>query len=231
MKLLALGNAKTMLGEGRGFLTGILHLAPYTTSGHQVCPMASKGCAAACLNLSGRGRFAKTQEARIRKTRWFFSHRAEFMATLVKDIEALIRKAEREDKTPVVRLNGTSDLRWEIFPVDGQPNIFARFPTVQFYDYTKIANRRDLPANYHLTFSRAESNHHDVVTAMRKGLNVAVAFHVAKGEPLPAEYLGREVINGDVTDLRFLDKGNVVVGLRAKGKNGKLDASGFVVPV
>lgn len=231
MRLLALGNAKTMKGEGRGYLTGILHLAPYTLSGHQVCPMASKGCAAACLNTAGRGRFTKTQDARIRKTRAFFADRATFMATLVKNIEALIRKAEREDKIPVVRLNGTSDLRWETVPVDGQPNIFARFPTIQFYDYTKIANRRDLPENYHLTFSRAESNSADVVTAMRKGMNVAVAFHVAKGEPLPAEYLGREVVDGDVTDLRFLDKGNVIVGLRAKGKNGKLDASGFVVAV
>jgi hypothetical protein len=231
MKLLSEGNAKTMKGEGRGYLTGILHLAPYTLSGHQVCPMASKGCAAACLNTSGRGRFVKTQEARIRKTRLFFSDRAGFMQTLVKDIAALIRKAKREDKIPVVRLNGTSDLRWETVPVNGQPNIMSLFPEIQFYDYTKIANRRDLPANYHLTFSRAESNSADVVTAMRKGMNVAVAFHVGKGEPLPADYLGREVIDGDVTDLRFLDKGNVIVGLRAKGKNGKLDTSGFVVVV
>lgn len=41
-------------------------------------------------------------------------------------------------------------------------------------------------------------------------------------------YLGREVIDGDKHDLRFLDKQNVVVGLLAKGK-AKQDATGFVI--
>jgi hypothetical protein len=45
---------------------------------------------------------------------------------------------------------------------------------------------------------------------------------------LPAKHLGWKVINGDETDLRFLDEKNVIVGLVAKGK-AKKDTTGFVV--
>ena len=94
------------------------------------------------------------------------------------------------------------------------------FPQVQFYDYTKIPNRRNVPSNYHLTFSRSETNHQDVILSQN---NVAVVFDV-----LPATYLGRTVIDGTETDLRFLDPQNVVVGLKANGK-AKQDTSGFTV--
>jgi hypothetical protein len=45
---------------------------------------------------------------------------------------------------------------------------------------------------------------------------------------LPQTYLGKQVVDGDATDLRFLDPRGVIVGLKAKGK-GKQDTSGFVV--
>lgn len=223
MKLLTVGNTKTVKGEKAGFLTLILHLAPSRLSGFQTCPMASKGCAAACLNTAGRGRFTRTQEARIRKTKWFFENRETFMNQLVKDIQAGIRKAQRLNLTPVFRLNGTSDLRWENVPVQGYANIFAMFPSVQFYDYTKLQNRRDIPSNYHLTFSRSEENYNSLDQMFEKGYNVAVVF-----DKLPASYNGRKVIDGTETDLRFLDPAGVVVGLIAKGK-AKKDKSGFTV--
>jgi hypothetical protein len=47
---------------------------------------------------------------------------------------------------------------------------------------------------------------------------------------LPETYLGLPVIDGDQSDLRFLDPQGVIVGLKAKGK-GKHDTSGFVVQV
>jgi hypothetical protein len=223
MKLLTVGNTKTVKGEALGFLTFIMHLAPSTLSGYNTCPMASAGCAAACLNTAGRGRFTATQEARIRKTHWFFNDRASFMAHLVKDIKAAIRKAERVGMTPVFRLNGTSDIRWETVRVDGFNNIMEMFPTVQFYDYTKLSNRRNIPANYHLTFSRSESNDAYVKVALDRGMNVAVVF-----DNLPNTYMGRMVIDGTETDLRFLDPTNVIVGLLAKGK-AKKDTTGFTV--
>lgn len=226
LKLLSTGNPKLMKGEKQGYLSFILHLAPSWLSGFNTCPMASNGCASACLNTAGRGgmfkRGEKTnaiQEARIRKTQWFFNDRDTFMAQLVKDITLAIKQADRKNMIPVFRLNGTSDLRWENVAVAGFDNIMQMFPNVQFYDYTKLPNRRNIPANYHLTFSRSESNEHLIPA----DLNVAVVF-----DKLPDTYLGRPVVNGDETDLRFLDPVGVVVGLKAKGK-AKKDLSGFTV--
>jgi hypothetical protein len=171
------------------------------------------------------------QEARKRKTRWFFESRVAFMAKLVKEVQNGIKLAAKHKLVPVFRLNLTSDVRWEYIPatVDGvwYKNIMTAFPSIQWYDYTKHSNRRDLPANYQLTFSRSESNEAIAATVSH---NIAVVFSTKKGQALPETYLGRQVIDGDVTDLRFLDNTNVVVGLRAKGR-AKKDTSGFVVTV
>jgi hypothetical protein len=226
MKLLGISNTKTLKGESLGYRTYIMHLAPSTLSGYQVCPMASLGCSDACLNLSGMGRFSNVQAARIAKTQWFFQDRPAFMKQLVKEVRAAVKSSHKAGLTPVFRLNGTSDIRWEMIPVlgDAPPtayaSIMAMFPQVQFYDYTKIPNRRNVPSNYHLTFSRSETNHQDVVLSQ---YNVAVVF-----DTLPDTYLGRPVIDGTETDLRFLDPQNVVVGLKANGK-AKKDTSGFTV--
>ena len=146
-------DSKTSKGSKYGFLTGILYLAPSDISGHNVCPMAEVAqCRDACLYSAGRGAFTNVQEARINKTKRFFNDRDNFMLDLIYSINTLIRKAEREDLTPLVRLNGTSDIRWENIRHDGL-TIFEHFPNVQFYDYTKIPNRKRIPANYDLTFS------------------------------------------------------------------------------
>lgn len=228
MQLLVTGNAKTVKGEAMGFLTGILHLAPSRLSGFNVCPMASTGCIAGCLNTSGRGVYARTQLARIRKTTDFFNNRDWFMTSLVKDIRALVKSAAKQRLQAVVRLNGTSDIRWETVDVsvDGvtYANIMTAFPDVRFYDYSKIANRRDLPPNYSLTFSRAEHNEMHALTELYAGFNVAVVFR----KTLPATWNGFTVVDGTEHDLRFLDPSNVVVGLIAKGRARK-DTSGFVV--
>ena len=222
MKLLGRANTKTLKGEKVGFLTFIMHLAPSWLSGYQVCPMASKGCIYACLNLSGMGKFSNVQAARIAKTKYFFEQREAFMKQLVKEIQAGIKKAAKKGMVPAFRLNGTSDLRWEEIPVGDFANVMLMFPHVQFYDYTKIPNRRNVPANYHLTFSRSESNE-TVLSSI--DFNIAVVF-----DKLPDTYLGRPVVDGTDTDLRFLDPAGVVVGLVANGKAVK-DASGFVVRI
>lgn len=239
MKLLTVGNPKLMKGEKLGYLSFVLQLAPANLSGFNVCPMASQGCMAACLNTAGRGGMFRKgestnaiQQARIRKTVWFFEDRQSFMQALVADIKLGIKQAERKNLIPVFRLNGTSDIRWETVSVavDGitYNNVMSLFPNVRFYDYTKLPNRRNLPANYSLTFSRSESNEQYIPMALDNGMNIAVVFNVKKGTPLPETWNGRPVINGDETDLRFLDPKGVVVGLKAKGK-AKQDISGFTV--
>jgi len=142
--------------------------APPVCTGNQVCPSATPGCSKECLYFQGRGRMSKVQEARIRKTRMFFENRAEFMVDLAKDIASIVRRADKNNLKPCVRLNGTSDIRWERFGIMGQ------FPDVTFYDYTKHTNRKRLPKNYSLTFSRSETTTHDEwCKAIDDGMNVA----------------------------------------------------------
>lgn len=226
--LLTTKNQKIEKGAAMGWATAGIHFAPEKMSGHQVCPMASEGCKLACLNTSGHGKYPKVQEARVKKTRAFFANREDFMALLVKEIETFVRRSKKHGLKVAIRLNLTSDIQWETIKVNGQ-TLFEIFPEVQFYDYTKIAKRM-LPgakaskfANYHLTFSRSESNGAIAEVIAQLGENVAVVF-----EKLPKTYFGREVISGDETDLRFLDKKGVVIGLTTKGR-AKKDTSGFVV--
>jgi hypothetical protein len=236
MKLLGTANTKTMKGEAVGYLTFIMHLAPHDAAipGKSVCPWASAGCIAVCLNTAGRGVFASIQEARARKTRLFFADRGAFMSQLVKEIAAAERKAARKGMRCAVRLNGTSDLPWEKYAVTvngGEyANVMDAFPNVTFYDYTKSAKRAadslrtDWPGNYRITFSRSETNEMEARVLAVRGVNVAVVF----AGDAPAAWAGRPTLNGDETDLRFLDPRGVIVALKAKGK-AKRDCSGFVV--
>ena len=239
MKLLSTGNPKVLKGMAQGYNTYILHLAPANLSGYETCAKRTAGCTAACLNLAGRGGMFKRgettnviQKARIRKTKMFFEDRIQFMNLLVADIELGIKQSKRMNLVPVFRLNGTSDLAFEKYEVvrNGQlfRNMFTAFPEVQFYDYTKILGRKIVDiANYHLTFSAADGNDVDVAKAIQQGYNIATVFGIKKTLPMPAEYLGRPVFNGDDSDLRFLDPKGVIVGLYAKGR-AKKDTSGFV---
>jgi len=239
MNLLSVGNPKTLKGMKQGYNTYILHLAPASLSGHNTCPKATAGCIAACLNTAGRGGMFKKgettnniQKARIRKAKMFFENRAEFMADLVKDIELAIKQSEKKELIPVFRLNGTSDLSFEKYEVirNGRlyRNIFYAFPDIIFYDYTKVLGRKvnNIP-NYSLTFSAADGNDNDVAKAITQGYNIATVFGIKKTLPMPDEYLGLPVFNGDESDLRFLDPKQVIVGLYAKGK-AKKDETGFV---
>lgn len=225
-KLLSTANPKIQKGTKLGYLSFILHLAPSDLSGKNVCPKATPGCIAACLNTAGRGGMFKKgentnmiQKARIRKTDYFFADRAAFMADLVADIRKAIKFAAKQDLTPVFRLNGTSDLSFEKYEVEGADNIFALFPDVQFYDYTKVLGRKVANIkNYHLTFSRAECNDADVEQALLAGYNVAAVY----------DSIPDGMFSADETDLRFLDPKVGMMGLKAKGR-AKKDYSGFVI--
>lgn len=219
-------NAKTVKGQKKGYQTGILYLAPANESGvMNVCPFASAGCMATCLNTAGQGVFSTVQKSRREKTAAFKDNRPAFIAQLLKEMEAAVRKAEGAGLTPVFRPNGTSDI-----PALGLA-VAEHFSErgIQVYDYTKIPEpwKRVRP-NYHLTFSRSETNWSDCVAALSHGVNVAVVFDTKRGAALPETWQGYKVIDGDETDLRFLDPSGVIVGLRAKGR-AKKDTSGFVV--
>ena len=224
MKLLSTANPKIQKGAKLGYLSFILHLAPATLSGKETCPKRTAGCTAACLNTAGRGGMFKRgentnmiQQARIRKTKMYFEQKDAFLAQLEKDIVKGIKQATKLGLTPVFRLNGTSDLSVEKW------GIIEKFPTVQFYDYTKVLGRKvsHLP-NYHLTFSAADGNDADVAKAVAQGMNVAMVF-----DKLPETYMGVTVNDADEHDLRFLDPKGTIAGLKAKGR-AKKDTTGFV---
>jgi len=242
--LLSTKNSKTIKGEKMGFTTYIMYLAPHTqnSKGKNLCSHASEGCAKACLFNSGAARFNQVQLGKMNKTEYFLADRKGFMRQLVTEIAHIVKmhKAVVGDeqigrtgkviryKKFAIRLNGTADIPFESIPVEGTlfqwDNIFKIFPDVQFYDYTKNHKRFDnkiLPTNYHLTFSRSEINDKESINILNRGYNVAYVFGVKKEQDLPTSYNGFKVVNGDESDLRFLDEENVIVGLKYKLMTGK----------
>lgn len=227
-KLLSVGtNAKTVKGDKASeYLTAIMYLAPADLGGMgNVCAFAvMAGCKDPCLNLSGRSRFNNVQLARIRKTRWFFQDRQGFIGQLETDIASFVKHCNKVGKKPAVRLNGTSDIMWEAVA----PQLFTKFPKVQYYDYTKVYKRAyaKLPDNYHLTLSYSGANPEYAeavrLAHVKTGVNMAVVYRTKELRQVSG------AIDGDETDLRFLDPHGVIVGLYAKGK-AKHDKSGFVV--
>ncbi len=224
-------NMKVAKNEKLGVLTAPLHLAPFDLSGHQVCPKASQGCAAACLHTAGIPWMQKAKDAaRIARTKWLFQDRKAYLSALHNEIAAHERAAAKQNMAAAVRLNATSDIAYERMA----RGIFDAFPDVQFYDYTKIANRffgKALPANYHLTFSASENNEADVLKVLHSGNNVAMVFSTTRTKELPLFWkldgIHWPVVDGDETDYRPLDPRPAIIGLRAKGKARK-DFSGFV---
>ena len=228
--LLTAGNAKIVKGEALGFMTKGIHLAPANLSGYEVCQWRSKGCTFACLNTAGRGQMNSVQDSRIAKTKLFFEQKLAFMEKLGREITSGIKSAKKKAMTAVFRPNLTSDLTWENIEDEQGLTLMQKFPETQFYDYTKSFERMkaflngELPSNYHLTFSRSETNEKIAKLVLSMGGNVAIVF---RGQ-LPKTWEGFEVINGDENDLRFLDKkGGYVVGLIEKGL-AKKDETGFV---
>jgi len=238
--LLSTSNAKTVKGEKLGYTTYIMYLSPHTqnSKGINLCSHASKGCAKACLFGSGAARFEEVQNGKRNKTEYYLQDRKGFMLQLVKEISKAERLHNLIDgekqykkngvdvlrfKNFAVRLNGTADIPFEKIKLDSGLNIFETFPNVTFYDYTKNPTRfnKEQPKNYHLTFSRSEDNDNEVDKVLAKGGNVAVVFGIKNIEDLPTTYKGYKVINGDETDLRFLDEPNVVIGLKYKLVTGK----------
>lgn len=226
--LLTVSNAKTLKGRAKGHETAILHFAPDNLSGYSVCPNASAACSDLCLNKEGRGKFDTSQIARIRRTRFYFQHKAAFEAMLTGEIYKYLAKATHSGYNQTFRLNGTSDLAALSFK-------FAKaFPGVQFYDYTKCfktLTRKDKPQNLDLTFSRSETNEKHWRKALAIGYRVAIVTDLTFDEL--REYLiiapNIKIVSGDDDDLRFLDEQGVIVVLKPKGNRIKKDKRGFAL--
>ena len=237
--LLSRSNPKLQKCTEYGYLSSGLMLSP-STSSHiiDLCRFKTPGCDAGCLNTAGMGGIPKhkeglflneVQQARYMRTQYFKFARKEFIKDLKREIYNHVKYSEKKGLVPVVRLNTLSDILWEKVA----PSIFTTFPDVQMYDYTKFPAkyRRNLPNNYHLTFSRAETetNQLEAYNWLSAGRPISVVFDTKKGAALPIEFMGHKVVDADLHDLTFLHaKKGLILGLRAKGK-AKKDTSGFVV--
>lgn len=226
-KLLSPGstNAKLAKGDAFGWSSWILYLSPFTqnSQGKNLCPYASAGCASLCPYTAGRGAFSNVEKARRNKTEYFLHDRILFLDQLMRELNHINKLPGNQ----CVRLNGTSDLNWfALFRSAGFGDPLEMFPNITFYDYTKSIQilRKYAGTRYHLTFSRSENNDLECLQALQLGYNVAKVYF----EIPPYDEHGREVVNGDESDLRFLDPSGVIVGLKAKGKARKA-APGFVL--
>lgn len=220
---------KTIKGEKFGVRTFIMYLAAHVQAGIRdaagklvnICKFATKDCSGGCLGKGGMGTFDSTKIARANKTKFFYYDRPVFNTQLHNQITKEKARAQADGKQFAIRLNGTSDVLWEKETISGK-NLMELHPDVQFYDYTKYpaTSRQNLPDNYHMTYSYTGLPGSDAFsrTWADRGVNTAVVF----GNGMPAEFLGRPVIDGDVTDLRFQDPQGVIVGLHAKGPLLKL---------
>lgn len=192
---------------------------------YNLCTASTMQCRKDCLYHQGRARmFKEVNAARIRKAKMFLLDTFNFLAQLHAEINKAKRLAAKKGKRLAIRLNGTTDIHWQ--------SVVVAHPDVQFYDYTKTSRgmsfaRGLLPSNYHVTFSRSDSNSAIAARVLRAGGNVAVV--VDKG--VVVDWSDSRLIDGDLHDARFLDgrspDGRVVV-LRAKGSlKGQGSEQGF----
>jgi hypothetical protein len=236
------GNSK--LAKSTGYYNAGISLAQASLSGYNVCFGSTPQCRAACLGQTGRAEFTPNIEiVRINRTKLYVENRELFWQILETELHAIDRKAKRKGVNVAFRPNILSDQNWVLT----MPQMFEAFPHWQFYGYTKVKSTVSakiagtLPQNYHITYSWSERATLDYVDyCLRNGINVAVPFYDAKTlrPTLPTSWHGWRVIDGDKSDLRFLDPKGVIVGLKVKlPKKRKLaiekikESKGFFVGV
>lgn len=225
MKLLntAAGNTKILKSQtGTDFRIASLSLFPNDT----VCPAAIlAGCKDPCLVYSGRGAMSTVAAGRQNKTDLWMQSPATFVVRLEHEIDNFISLCEKQGKRAAFRLNTLSDIPWEKYGIP------QNFPQALFYDYTKIASRLDrTPENYKLMFSysAAPKYQNQVKRALTTNANLAVVFRGFV--PVGETFLGREIIDGDKSDLINVYSENKILGLKLKGnKQTQQTTSPFVV--
>ena len=265
-------NPKTNPDLAIGYLIGTLYLAPQKNilnAPHygiqydpkainlakiNLCKNATTGCSTACLYHQGAFKHAlfqknKVKQARLKRTLKFLTQRDSFFEKLIKEIKALKRKAKRKELTPMLSLNGTSDILWEkesfTYKEKEYKNIMELFPEIDFFDYTKydiLKSRKKLPKNYHLTYSRAGTHRGKLIddwttltTYLNKNINIAIVCTKTIKEKLLENntYENYKIINGDlyhnrVKDKPLKDEKGTIILLEVNLKTD-INSSGFIL--
>jgi hypothetical protein len=219
-----LGNPKVR----KSSVANAVRMASLTMHPDNVICAGSKaaGCMDDCLKLSGLGGvYPSINQARQARTDYWHSDRSGFLDQLHRELGNFTKLCAAQNVQGVVRLNVMSDIRWEDHDVP------QSFPRLQFYDYTKLADRfkRPLPNNYRLMFSYSgREQYQNQVKSFFKSRTDAPMAVVFRHKDFPSTFMGRPVINGDDSDWVNVNNRGVVVGLVAKGP-AKTNTNGFVV--
>lgn len=219
-----------------------------------LCKKATNACATSCIYHQGIFKTSdfsknKIKIARFKRTFKYLLHRENFFNQLCKEIAAMVRKSKRKDLVPAISLNGTSDILWEkekfTYKEIEYNNLMELFPEVNFYDYTKYdisKNRKKLPSNYHLTYSRAGKQKGILVDnweylqgILNSNIDVAIIFSkTMKNKMLEnPTYNNYKVIDGDSYNYRTYDvirrEGTgLIVAIEAARKT-ELTKGGFII--
>ena len=189
------------------------------------CPMSIKaGCFELCLKSAGRGRFNNVVNARNNKSNFYNNDYDLFMTLLRYELELHIMNCKKNNVNPSARLNVLSDIPYE------KTDIFNEYEEIYFYDYTKRANRLEACNrinNYKLMFSY--SGRDAYLNQVSKALDFSNPIAVVFRNTFPKFFLGREVFDGDLSDIDNSTKYNKVIGLKAKGSLAKNSFNDFVV--
>jgi hypothetical protein len=211
--------------------------------GCNTCGSNTKGCTAACLGKSGQLGLASGEIAKEARTSMAWNEPAKYLGLLHNQIGQRERVAAREGRTPIMRLNGTSDVGFHRLP--SAPIILGSRPGTLFSEYTKfntgdVVDHEDSNdySNYNWIHSITENTTTNrikqiVETQTERGRrNVAVPFNMKKGDAvpdamtltdragssidLPVVKVGGQSV-GDLHDMRVRDpQEGGVVALRAK---------------
>ena len=223
--LLSMQNDVTKLRHNEGATTEyeqvVQYLPPSGQSGVNFCPHSTRECVKACLWKAGRLGMSHAQTASYIRGRFFIEEPIHYAICLVDELHRNRKRIERKGRQMIVRLNGTSDIPWWLMSKE----LFATFHDVRFQDYTKYPVAEilhEVPENLFLIQSAHEQT--DLFWLEHTAVPVAVAFKVKPNRPLPVQYLGKVVLDGDKHDMRVLDAelNNLtepyIVGLRMKGR-------------
>lgn len=226
-----------------------LAMAPANYSGRELCAWRTAGCTLACNGFwSGMNVTISTRLALIGRALLWNNFRSLFVEKLFRELSNFDKLCARSGVLPAVRLNVSTDIVWERL----LPELFAEFPTLNLYDYTKALpkHRPTLPRNYTLCHSFNErTTSADVRDIVDSGRNVVIAFDSAYAPQrklwgaLPASVrftndsgldFELPVINADRHDIRLtaVDGRGVVQGLHGKSGRSRVDSavdSGFML--
>ena len=188
----------------------------------------SAGCMELCLKDAGFAKiFNSVNIARQNKTNYLLNDKIGFINQLKKELSNYNKRCIKNNKKGFVRLNTISDYPFY------KTGVMTENPDLIFIDYTKIAKRlhEKLPENYFLifSFSGREQYTNQVRIALKTDNPISVVFY----DEFPKTFLGREVINGDKSDLNNVLEFNKIIGLSYKETDKELfnefKDNGFIV--